>query len=145
MDTDDIGVTLKRAVDSIRSRPAVRRRANAPYALVARAGYEEVRKLREDGYSYDVICEEFAKKDLLPEGANPKTLCSAFLREKKRRRKRNVQSADTADKPTGAPLAERVKPADDTTEKERIRKLTGTTVNMGLGNITKHADGSFEF
>jgi hypothetical protein len=35
-----------------------------------------------------VICGEFAEKGILPSGASPKNLCSAFLRETKRREKK---------------------------------------------------------
>ncbi|MDR1510206.1 MAG: hypothetical protein LBS53_11265, partial [Synergistaceae bacterium] len=53
--------------------------------LTVKSGYGEIRKLREDGFGYDVICGECAEKGVLPACACPKNLCSAFLRETKRR------------------------------------------------------------
>jgi hypothetical protein len=34
---------------------------------------------------------------------------------------------------------------EEAARKARVRKLTSTTVNTGLGTITKHSDGSFDF
>jgi hypothetical protein len=155
LDTKDIGESVRFAVDSIRKLPAIRRRANVSYSLVVKSGYEEIHGLREDGYSYDLICEVFAQNGLLSERANPKALCNAFLREKKRREKKGVQEPGAAGKnalpaaranlPTQAPAPEKQNPGDEAAEKERIRKLTGNVVDTGLGKIIKHSDGSFEY
>jgi hypothetical protein len=85
MDTQSIGEAIKTAAEIIRKFPPVRRRKNVSHALAVKSGYVEIQKLREEGYSYDVICGEFAGKGVLPSGASPKNLCSAFLRETKRR------------------------------------------------------------
>jgi hypothetical protein len=35
--------------------------------------------------------------------------------------------------------------SDELTEEERVAKLTSSTVKTGLGKLTKHSDGSFDF
>jgi hypothetical protein len=127
MNTDDMSELVRRAVDSVRERPAARRRANASYALTVKAGYEEILGLRDDGYSYDLICEVFAENGLLPEHANPKTLCSAFLREKRRREKKVLPFGTARKEATSDPSkAEPVKPnfATDMTKKKEIKAST---------------------
>ena len=154
METGGIGESVRRAVDSVRRRPAARRRANMFYSLTVKAGYEEILGLRADGYSYDLICEVFAENGLLPERANPKTLCSAFLREKRRREKREkkIRPFGTVKKEAAPepPKAEPAKPDSGTlraplTEKERIKALTASTEKTAMGKITQHSDGSFDF
>jgi hypothetical protein len=54
-----------------------------------------IQKLRENGYSYGVICETLAEKGVLPSGESPKHLCSAFLRETKRKGKRTVEAGSS--------------------------------------------------
>jgi hypothetical protein len=153
LETKDIGESVRSAAGSLRKQPAIRRRGNVSYSLVVKAGYEEILGLRADGYSYDLIREAFAGNGLLPERSNPKALCSAFLREKKRREKK-VQSSGTAEKNAipKSPEAEPAKPDSGasralTTEKaeERIKALTGSTEETALGKLTKHSDGSFDF
>jgi hypothetical protein len=151
----DIGESVRLAADSLRKLPAIRRRGNVSYSLVVKAGYEEIRGLREDGYSYDLIREAFAQNGILPEHANPKALCNAFLREKKRREKRGVQKHYTVKMTTTtggdmnlplteAPAQEKQNLGDEAAEKERIRKMTSITVDTGLGTIVKHSDGTFD-
>jgi hypothetical protein len=171
MGTDDIGELVRSAADSVRKRPAGRKRANMSYSLTVKAGYEEILGLREDGYSYDLICEAFAENGLLPERANPKTLCSAFLREKKRREKKarligKVKKEAIPDTPNAEPAKPHF--AADLTEKkemkilampakagkeesiegakeELMRKLASPAEKTGLGKLTKYSDGSFDF
>lgn len=94
MDAQNIREAVKDAAESIRKSPPIRRRENTAYALVVKSAYDAIQKLREEGYSYDVICETFSEKGVLHPGANPKNLCSAFLRETKRRDKRIVKAAE---------------------------------------------------
>jgi len=125
------------------------------YALVVKVGYEEIQKLRNDGYSYDIICETLSENGVLDVGASPKNLCSAFLRETKRRLIRQQASGRNIDASTKTnvetePLTSGANsPNSDgkATEKERekVRRLTDTTVDTGLGKIIKHTDGSFDF
>jgi hypothetical protein len=146
---ENIAEVVSHAADSVRKRPAVRRRVNISYSLTVKASYEEILGLRSDGYSYDLICEVFSENGLLPEHANPKTLCSAFLREKKRREKQKTQSSGTLKREatSNTPKAEPAKSDFDSAlmEKERIKALTGATEETALGKLTKHSDGSFDF
>jgi hypothetical protein len=158
LDTKEIVESVRLAADSLRKLPAAKRHANVSYSLVVKAGYEEIRGLREDGYSFDLVCETLTKYGILPEYANPKALCTAFLREKKRREKRDAQKRDGTKKTvtpvtglnlpvkplTKAPEAAKTNLDNETAEKERIRKMTGVTVNTGLGTIVKHSDGTFD-
>jgi len=156
LDIQSLEEALRRSIDSVREAPAVRRRGDVSYALVVKVGYEEIQKLRSDGYSYDVICETLSRNGVLDTGASPKNLCSAFLRETKRRLKRqqtpghNIDASMKTDAGTtpvapdtnGVRTGEKV--AEKESEKARIRRLTGTIVNTGLGEIVKHTDGSFD-
>jgi hypothetical protein len=159
LEADGVGGVLQAAVHSVRSRVAMKGHKNAKYSLIVKTGYDEILKLREEGYSYNVICEVFAENGLLPNGANPKTFCSAFLREMKRREKRQKigapQNPDTektvsvasvkTDKAIKKVAQEMEAPEEAAVEKEWIRKLDGIEVDTGRGKITKHSDGSFDF
>jgi len=85
METRDIEAAMKSAAESLRKTPAVRRRKNVSYAIVVKVGYEDIQELRNDGYSFDVICKTLSEKGALCVGASPKYFRTAFLREKKRR------------------------------------------------------------
>jgi hypothetical protein len=157
LDTDELRGLLKDAVISVRKRAPIRRRDDVSYALVVKIGYEEILRLREDGYSYDVICEVFAENGLFPNGANPKSLRSAFLRETNRREKKlkaaipkNSGAAQKAAAPAvktdSAAGGIAPKPKDkEAPEKEWIRQQTSTTINTGMGRITKNSDGSVDY
>ena len=152
---------MKGAVDSIRKMPAVRRRKNVSYAVVVKVGYEEIQKLRNDGYSYDIICRTLSENGALDVDASPKNLCTAFLRETKRRLLRTQVNAsyrevDRISVPTEKTSLVTAKPNNATQnnggetgktdqEKEKKLKITGTVVNTGLGTIIKNPDGSFEY
>jgi len=138
LETQSIKAAVKGAVESIRKTPAVRRRKNVSYAVVVKVGYEEIQKLRNDGYSYDVICKMLSENGALDTEARPKNLCTAFLRETKRRLLRAQVNASTL-KTSSAPVEKTEQ------EKEWTRKMTGTVVDTGLGTIIKHTDGSFEY
>jgi hypothetical protein len=157
LDTDEIKGLLENAVISVRKRPPIKRRDDVSYALVVKAGYEEILKLREDDYSYDVICEVFAENGLFPNGANPKTFRSAFIRETNRREKKlktAIPKNTGVVQKAAAPAVKTDKPANgiapkpkdnEASEKEWILKQTSTVVNTGLGKIIKHSDGSFDY
>jgi hypothetical protein len=114
-------------------------------------------KLREDGYSYDIICEVFAENGLFPNGANPKTFRSAFLRETDRREKKlkaAILKNPGAAQKAAAPAVKTDSPAkgiapkpkdNDASEKEWIRKQASTVIDTGLGRIVKYSDGSFDY
>jgi len=161
METQSIEAAVKVAAESIRMSPAVRRRKNVSYAIVVKVGYEEIRKLRNDGYSYDIICKMLSENGALDYNASPKNLCTAFLRETKRRFSRvqesssnrdastvNIQAKKT-DSVTGIPNKAIQNNIGETKiterESEQIRTATSTVVNTGLGEIIKHSDGSFDY
>ena len=147
MEAQSIEAAIKGAADSIRRTPAVRRRKNASYAIVVKVGYEEIQKLRNDGYSYDIICKMLSENGALGVDANPKNLCTAFMRETKRRHSR-VQANSSIPRANVVPAGERSKTGEaDKTEQdnERTRRMTGRVVDTGLGKITKNSDGSFDY
>jgi hypothetical protein len=155
LDMRDICDLVKRTADSLRKLPSAKRHANISFALVVKSGYEEIRKLREDGYSFDLICEAFARNGLLSEYAKPNSLRTAFSREKSRREQKDTQKQNAVmDKAKPAvkgnvslksPEPQKANADDNTAENERIRKMTGITVNTGLGEVVKHSDGTFDF
>ena len=142
MDVQNLKESLKNAADLLKETPAIRRRENMDYALVVRTGYEEIKKLRDEGHSWDIICETLSKTGALNAGAKPKNLCSAFLREAKRRLKR--QQAPGRNIKASAGATPDIKAAGEESEKEKIRRLTSTTVETGQGKRVKHTDGSFD-
>lgn len=85
LDFQNMEAAIKNAADSVRKMPAVRKGSNVNYAIVVKFGYEEIKKLREEGYGYDIICKMFSENGLLCANANHKTFCTAFLRETRRR------------------------------------------------------------
>jgi hypothetical protein len=164
-----LNMTLKKRGEAIEE--AVNRlleEADAPdpaaprcYSRAASSAFEKIASLREKGIGYVRICKAFESSGLLPENADPHSLGQAFRREKTRRGKiaaktppsersdrDTVKKADAlpwkADKTIEKTVPEAAKVGNDATEKEWIRKLTGTTVDTGLGKIIKHSDGSFD-
>ena len=147
MEIENIEASVKCAVDSVRKTIAVRRRKNVSYAIVVKVGYEEIQKLRSDGYSYDIICKMLSENGALGVDANPKNLCTAFLRETKRRLSR-VQVNSSIPRANVVSAGERSKTGEaDKTERdnERTRRMTGRVVDTGLGKIIKNTDGSFDY
>jgi hypothetical protein len=156
LETQSIEAAVKGAVDSIRKIPAVRRRKNVSYAVVVKVGYEEIQKLKDDGYSYEIICKMLSENGALDVNASPKNLCTAFLRETKRRLSRaRMNSSNKAASGIYAP-AEKIVPAavnqnnggeanKTERDKEQARTQTGTVVDTGLGKIIKNTDGSFDY
>jgi hypothetical protein len=167
LENEDIKEALRHAVKSVREKPAVKRHKNISFSLAVKTGYDEIRALRDEGYSFEIICEEFVLNGVLPEGANPKALCSAFLRERKRKDRNSRVPAQAVQKPPGrekSGVADITPPAnvknagpdkktappknesdDEARAKERIKDLTSILVDTGTGVIRKFTDGSFEF
>jgi len=162
LETQRIESAVKEAAESIRKTPAVRRRKNVSYAAVVKVGYEEIQKLRNDGYSYDVICEVLSEKGVLAVDASPKNLRTAFMREAKRRFSRTQEESSTnianigsmkkvmqdglaAINPNGAAPKKKAEAGKTETMEERIKRMTSNTVHIGTGTIIKHADGSFDY
>jgi hypothetical protein len=127
------------------------------YSMTASAAFEEIALLRGKGMRFDKICAAFAKAGLLPGDAKPHSMSQAFLREKRRREKIvRTEAVGTAKKSSAAgtdraaKFPQKPEPAvpdsgNEAAEKEWFRKHTSTTIDTGLGKITKNADGSFDY
>jgi hypothetical protein len=122
------------------------------YATLVSVAFEKISLLRQKGIRYDKIRESFTRHGLLPANAKTHSLSQAFLREK-RRRERHCPKPDfelpgdqtkAGESLKGVSETVHTKPNDDAKEHERIRKMTGVTVDTGLGQIVKHSDGTFD-
>jgi len=133
------------------------------------AAFEKITLLRDKGFSFVQICDAFVEAGFLPKNTNPKYFTQAFRREKERQKKMDkllgmVKSGGKPPKKEEELIASPTKKANSAAtnsnkvaqnkggeaektdqEKERVRKMTGTVVDTGLGKIIKHTDGSFEF
>jgi hypothetical protein len=133
-----------------------RQRADFSYARIARLTFENIRELTALGFSYVTICRGFVINGLLPEGAEPCSLSRAMRREGIRRQKhigpekaerlgQNMEKKlDVVRMSTTVISAEKPE-SGGTTSDEKTAKMAETTVNTGLGKLTKHTDGSFDF
>jgi hypothetical protein len=160
---DNFAGEIRKTLDKVRANcaPGIRR-PGFSYARVVRAAFEDIRGLMAEGFSYAVICEALERDGLLREGARPYSLSRALRREGIRRQKlaglaQAVRFPDDADKKTRAAetspaLHEAAKPElenpnakEKSREHEWVRKITDSTEETGLGKLTKHSDGSFDF
>jgi hypothetical protein len=158
--------TIRQALDWIRANAAPgRRRSGSSYARIARSAFEDIRGLTAEGFSYAAICEAFEANGLLPEGSKPYSLSRAMRREGMRRQRRaglveterlvgktaGEKSGSAAPNPTKAEPVKRDfgAPRAPSMENEKAEKwekaLAGSAVETGLGKLTKHSDGSFDF
>jgi hypothetical protein len=159
----NIAGEIRQTLDMIRanSAPGIRR-PGFSYARVVRAAFEDIRELMAEGFSYAIICEALERDGFLREGSSPYSLSRALRREGIRRRKiaelaGTERFSDGADKKpraaeTPSLLHETTKPEPENPnaeekpgEHEWIRKITDSTEETGLGKLTKHSDGSFDF
>jgi hypothetical protein len=133
-----------------------RQRADFSYARIARAAFEDIRALTASGFSYVAICKAFETNGLLPEGAAPYSLSRAVRREGIRRQKRiepakverleqNMEKKLDVVKTSTTVMSAQKPESGGTTPDEKTAKMAETKVNTGLGKLTKHADGSFDF
>lgn len=139
-----------------------RRRSGISYAHIARVAFEDMRELTSEGFSYVAICEALEANGLLPEGSRPYSLSRALRREGIRRQKLADlteterfpdgvdQKSRAAEAPSNLQEVTKSEPAnpnarEKSEEKEWVRKITGSTEETGLGKLTKHSDGSFDF
>jgi hypothetical protein len=139
------------------------KRCNANiYSKVVHAAFERIRTMKGKGFSFAQICGAYEKAGLLPGKSRAGSFRQAFQRERARRMKedelkrliedggdaeKNTESAANANKAASS-MGSRVNKPDQQnqeSEKERMRRLTGTAVDTGLGKIIRHADGSFEY
>jgi hypothetical protein len=138
----DMKTAVKNAADCIRHTPAVRNRKNVIYAIVVKVGYEEIKKLRDDGYSYDIICKMLSENGALGVGASPKSLCTAFLRETKRRLSRTLGHSPSV----GMGNAPEKKPEANPTAMTppRVMHLPNRTAGNRSGGVEIRPDNTFD-
>jgi hypothetical protein len=159
---ENLAGEIRRALGRVRKNgAAVKRRSGFSYAYVARAVFEDIRGMTEEGFSYVDICEALEANGFLPEGSEPRNLGRAMRREKARRQRHTLAAeteriADSAgEKPgrdeTRPAMQDIPKPEPEKTEPggkpdgHEWRRIAGSTEETGLGKLTKHPDGSFDF
>jgi DNA-binding transcriptional MerR regulator len=67
-----------------------------PYARTVYACFEEIQKLRDEGFTMATIRSYLEGKGVLPAGTDPHSFCRAFRRETARRQRAAKQKAATA-------------------------------------------------
>jgi hypothetical protein len=157
---ENIGGAIRQTLDQVRANGTPgSRRPGFSYSRVVRAAFEDIRELTAEGFSYVVICEALETNGLLPEGSRPYSLSRALRREGIRRQKiagtgrlpddvgKKSRAAETSTGLQELPKPEPEKPnaKEKSEEHEWVRKITGSTEETGLGKLTKHSDGSFDF
>jgi hypothetical protein len=86
MKNKDTAAVLHDVLKSLASKPP-KRNGRSSFSSVVRMGYEDILELRERGYSFRAILEELISAGFFEEETDPKYLCQAFAREKKKRNK----------------------------------------------------------
>jgi hypothetical protein len=146
--------------EAIKGESPPRRRERCVYSDTARRFFSKIKALRGRGYSFVQICKAYEKAGQLPKRSNPYSFRQAFLRESgKRNREEELlkelkNDTNAAGKAPGVsadagrifekPEAKKARESAGTVQ-HRIREMTGTPVDTGLGRITRHSDGSFEY
>jgi hypothetical protein len=134
------------------------------YSDAVRRFFAKIKALRSRGFSFVQICKAYEKIGQLPRHSNPYSFRQAFLRESSRRTQDeellkavkdipHELGKETLPPPTSAtPVAKAEKNNaeeaginDELAGKKWIENMTSSTVNTGLGKLTKHANGSFDF
>jgi hypothetical protein len=86
MKNKDTAAVLHDVLKSLASKPP-KRNGRSSFSSVVRMGYDDILELRERGYSFRAILEELISAGFFEEETDPKYLCQAFAREKKKRNK----------------------------------------------------------
>jgi DNA-binding transcriptional MerR regulator len=133
------------------------------YSDTARCFFAKIKALRDRGFSFVQICKAYEKIGQLPKYSNPYSFRQAFLRELGRRNqsgellrevKEGGHETENETPPqipamsvmeTGKDNMVEAGIDDELTEKKKIAALTSSTMKTGLGKLTKHSDGSFDF
>jgi hypothetical protein len=145
LENEELKEALRGAVEEVMRLPAIRRRKNIRCAYVVKVGYEEIRKLRNEGYSYDTICAALVAKGVFDEGAAPKSLGMAFRRETSRRARREQRENGKPEREKSA-AADKPDISSQEAREKRVRELTGgPVIKAGAGTIRKLPGGTFEF
>jgi hypothetical protein len=84
MKSKDTAALLHDVLKSLASKPP-KRNGRSSFSSVVKMGYEDILELRERGYSFRVILDELINAGFFEEQTDPKYLCQAFAREKKKR------------------------------------------------------------
>jgi hypothetical protein len=164
---DDIEAANERIEEILQNETPLDRKGGHVHSDTAKKFFGKIKSLRGRGFSFIQLCGAFEKAGLLPEKSNPYSLRQAFFRESARRAKAEEllkAIRDTALEEETAPSSKADAPAltqlmktanhqnnpvpaldRETAEKEWIKKQTSTTVDTGLGKITKNSDGSFDY
>jgi hypothetical protein len=85
MDSMEEVADLKEVLESMASEPR-KRNGNVVFALVVKVAYENIKKLREQGFSFQRILDCLIKNEYLPNDANMRHFHQAFMREERRRK-----------------------------------------------------------
>ncbi|MDR1578989.1 MAG: hypothetical protein LBS35_01420 [Synergistaceae bacterium] len=164
---NDFEAASERVEEILRNETPLNRKGGHVHSDTAKKFFGRIKSLRARGFSFIQLCGAFEKAGVLPEKSNPYSLRQAFLREMARRAKTEellkavkdtaleeaAEPSPKANMPVRTQFMKAAKsqndlpltPDKETTEKEWIRKQTSTTIDTGLGKITKNSDGSFEF
>jgi hypothetical protein len=130
---------------------------------MTRCFFAKIKTLRSRGFSFVQICKAYEQIGQLPKYSNPYSFRQAFLRELGRRNqsgellkevKKGTCDTEGESPPQipAVPVTEyrenntmKAGISDELTEEKRVEELTSSTVKTGLGKLTKHSDGSFDF
>ena len=159
MVTENFETAADAAEDFLKEEIPLKRREISTYSEVVHAAFGRIRTMKGKGFSFAQICGAYEKAGLLPGNARVGSFRQAFRSERARRMKdgelkKLIQNGDNMEEntTTTADVGKAVQHTDCRTdkpdqesEKEKMRRITGTEVDTGLGKIIKHADGSFEY
>jgi hypothetical protein len=159
MVTENFETAVGTAEDLLREEIPLKRCETHIYSKVVHTAFGRIRTMKGKGFSFAQICGAYEKAGLLPGNARAGSFRQAFQRECARRMKEDelkklVKDGDGTETDTATAANvdkaiqstnDRADKPDQESEKEKIRRITGTAVNTGLGKIIKHADGSFEY
>jgi hypothetical protein len=162
--------SIERAGRVLFDETPLKRKETQTYSKMMKNHFGKIAEFHERGYSFAQICAACEQTGLLPKSSDPHCFRQAFRRERTRLERCGelvelVRSLSTgiegkagqreAEKPLDAqggvtktkPEPQESNPGGDAAakERERIRKMTGVTVNTGLATIVKHSDGSFDY
>ena len=153
METKDFEEALEQAGELLVRETPLNRNMNQIYSKTMRSAFENVRKVRADGFGFTQICGAFAEAGLLPRQAHPHSFRQAFYREAKRRDRekellKRIKDDIDASKKEAIPERPKTEPAKTSPDAgltEKIKTLTSSKKETGLGTLTRHSDGSFDF
>jgi hypothetical protein len=84
MKSKNTATVLRDALRSIAAKPPTRN-GQSSFASVVKMGFGDISELRKNGYSFKSIMDGLIAAGFFPKDTDPKYLCQAFTRERKRR------------------------------------------------------------